>query len=461
MSKRKVGDTSFLSMPRSQSRGRTGSRTTSRNRSRSRVSSIRRAGSYAARSMSIASDLSRGAYGRAAWNAVPMVKDAVQFIRSRSRDRRTVKTTGKSMGLYKGRFAKTKRGPVSMEKKLADFSKKGFVQVQETAGVITDGDCVYLGVASAPIGLQWYGLWQSLLRALLKKGVEWDCTNVYDVPPNSGTLTVQVLVEEVTTGVTNNFYSAAWGTGNSVAAVGVTIADAVDQMMETTSNEGRKQFVEMKLVKQFGATPANADVASISLLNCRVNALVRQEVNVQNSTTAPDATEDTADEVDACPVKGRLYTMTGYCPRFVDKDRRNAGPPFSMCRDYDGVMIKAGSTSDLRALREPPLPKQFHNCKSATTWSLNPGEVKKWTNFYTVSKPFNRFCWDLSLNPNDRTYNMRCRNGTFKMIAMEKRINLGAQAITLRYEVNQTVAVKVGFNPYSQAAQTYNDPITL
>jgi len=117
--------------PRSRSRGRSMSIATSRSRSRSYPLTPRRTSSFGSvhDALSIAGDVYRGNYASAAYKA-----GSAALKRYRSKSAPSVsskrvkfnKSGAVSNGVYRGRFKKTRRNKISMEKRLADFSKKGF-----------------------------------------------------------------------------------------------------------------------------------------------------------------------------------------------------------------------------------------------------------------------------------------------------------------------------------------------
>nr|WPR18682.1 MAG: capsid protein [Owegonang virus 16] len=363
---------------------------------------------------------------------------------STSAARRSSRGSGRKPGMYAGKFNKATKASKSTP--FDTFSKKGAAFNLEVSGTCTDTDCVYIGQA-AFIPDQMYSIvWQALIRKLFQKALKLDIQSMDNVPPSWETFSVDILVVDVVTGGELTVLSQAFANSStSYRAFADTVGQAVSNYVSgDAATDFNRRFSRIKLFRladstNTSGTPINNVISEINLLRTKVHTISQVELNIQNFTTASSSTDDTIEEVDNCPLKGRQYIFKGFAPQYGNVyQSTQVGGAKSFCPTMEeGTILKRGKadTTSTVAFWEPPLPKAFNNCTKSSYVTLDPGQSKVKTFTYRSHKYFNQFLWSTAYTT-AANVTVRCREGPTVMFALEKRIHIGNQSVICAYESN-------------------------
>lgn len=381
-----------------------------------------------------------------------------------------------TQGKYEGRAKKYKLA----KRKIDMYLQKGFRNVTEITGKVTDPDCVYIGHGTTAGHKIMTVFLQAALRKLFKKCLDWNCTGVTEkIPgyqPNSDGLKLVMKAKNMETNITTDYEYLVGDGNNNLDTIERIVGDrasgqnpawadlinlweayaghavgSVDQRSTVIpySLECYRKEVNIGTFWQF--------IGDLKFENEKINLYVESELKVQNRTLAEDGGADATD-VTNNPLIGKVYGFTSSAPRLRITGQWNGGTVLQRVSDANGVVtVRAAQCVEATTMpgpglvganyiwREPPDGKVFRNCKYFNNIRINPGGIKKDVLRYKVSMQCHKFFESLGWFPSAydsylSAIQMKAK-GKFTLFALEDMINVNAlQNIAIAYEVNRTEA---------------------
>lgn len=471
--------------------------------------SLRIARSNAARTIQRAwrSSLVRGAAISGAASLSNRLRSRIENMRNRrmpfSTERRKKPKSGKKTekqkrygagpktfanGTYGGRFRRTKR--IARPSK---YLTKGFSHTHEVHGIVTDPDCVYIGMTaiSSYVGVELVA--QALLRRLFEKCIKQPIQNIKSpiqgyhnsgaaVGFNSDGFKIQLESINLSTGASIFIDYETQAPTDSIyeivgeAGIPVPVAPRWPGLMTALHNWCTKNSEDASNIiapgklhiyrKDGNAAAFWVHSGAIDLRTVRVHMFGKAEMKLQNRTLAADAGND-AGNVTSNPLIGYQYEFNGSAPAFKDIAQTPGSFRIARMLDVGGVVTARGAsmTAAGDVLKEPPKPQFFMNCVKSSRITLDPGSLKYDTVSYGFHKSFVSALKTIGFqNAAASISGQQYRNnGRSKMFALEDMINVNAlQNIAIAYEINRQTMCYITEHPNTSAqgyfrSQVYND----
>lgn len=389
-----------------------------------------------------------GPYGRAAYTGYRMARAAKRYL---STGKHVAKQTSRkrvyhTKGQYVGKFKKSGK-----KNELAMYTAKGFVNTDEIAGTVSDPDCVYLTTASLdPYACIAYAIEALYRKLLVKAGLKVSSKGEIipaRAPEDARDWVIRLLASQEGTGadeiIVYRQETTAASSINSLVNT-TTVLNAFMQyssgVLMTTGSGSDSATVELTRLQLYFKNTATEDmfVCELDLREETIHYYGKAYVKVQNRTLATGGSAD-AEDVNNNPLEGRMYYFDG-----IPKCKVYESFPINIMGVNRGVqLVRAAQFGGAAvALKEPPLPKIFWNCKSASKIVLNPGDVKKAS--VKVEGQLRFLTWLKRIRLNyGTTPGFGTTYSIFKtnMIALEDMINLSASSnVSVAFEVNRVSA---------------------
>lgn len=274
--------------------------------------------------------------------------------------------TGRSAGFHKP----TKR--VLRRSKRAKRIKKGVVKTVETGGELSDKYCIHMIHHSNPL-LQLFKVGCiTIVKKLVEKYLGVQISNLTDVPDFGSSGSVKLDCTYYVSSSATAFSSFSLDVDNvSIEESGVNF---FNQLMTVLRSNPAAEFWRVQLYRDGG----NYDrVPQIHLRGLSFEAYVKSSLKLQNRSANADGTE--ADEVDNVPLYGKIYHAPGTGFIYNDQHRDNSptlGFSPYIVDQMKGVTSLLSLSDQTGALREPPRPEYFNNCRKFNKVRLEPGAIK-------------------------------------------------------------------------------------
>lgn len=387
-----------------------------------------------------------------------------------------------------GRFPRVRR-----VKKPSKFLTKGFQHTHEINGIVTDPDCVYVGMSAVSSYVAVELVAQALLRRLFEKCIKQPINNI-KAPiqgyHNSGASTgfnsdgfkIQLETVNLSTGgssfidyetqaPTDSIYDIVGEAGISVPVVPRWPAFMTQMHNWCTKNSEDSANIiapaKLHIYRKDGNAAAFwVHSGAIDLRTVKVHMFGKADMKIQNRSLAADAGTD-SDNVTANPLVGYQYEFNSSCPAFKDTTQTPGSFRIARMLDVGGVVLARGAsmTAAGDVLKEPPKPQFFMNCVKSSKVTLDPGALKYSSVKYGFVKPFIAALKTIGFqNTAAGITGQQYRNdGRCKMFALEDMINVNAlQNIAIAYEINRQTMCYITEHPNTSAqgyfrAQTVNE----
>lgn len=357
----------------------------------------------------------------------------------------------RTSGRYQGKFKKvTRKGTFT---KFDLYNKIGVVQNTETNGNESDANTVYIineVLNSADVIKYIVG---AILRRLIEKaGIRIEGSD--KCPFGNGaanqteykiTLTKFDKRTDVLTDETFDVLAAS------------TFDDCVDHFVnefeQYSAGHGdfdNKNTIELhKFTLYFNAGTDKGIILSTMLMNeTFIDIYGTSQMKVQNRTKAiGEGDPFDAENINNNPLQGWSYLFNGV-PKAKGNSVTLGGPGvytnFERMRYPNGISSFGGSDAGQGIhIKEPPVPRQFWNCRKASKIKIDPGVIKKFSasafkrgNVLRVLKSIRLQC---DVNGTYSTYSIF----PVQMIALEDMINANAEeVISVQYEVERKLGIK-------------------
>lgn len=343
-------------------------------------------------------------------------------------------------GVYRGRVKGLRK-----RKQRTKFASKGCEYLQEANDVTTDNHCVYVGHGVAVIPAR-ATIWGAVYRSLLSKaGIDiqqWqNAFNAY------GTSTARY----------NIHYSLNDGTAEASIDISMptpaTFEDHVNTLVAQVDAIQDTSPTETVIWRRITIFPDNSGYAStvLDLTYYQVEFECSSKMKIQNRTSArkdvgeADGDDDSADNVEACPLTGKLYSQTLWKNGFsVRNPRSTFGSRDSLNCTEKGVIEGLSSTMDTNdvrnVFRKPPAPYFLGDKLKTTVAKLDPGAIKDTKFFFSCKMNLNTLLRKISNSANGLTANSIQDFGKAQVFALEKELSIGAEdntPIRVGFQVDQ------------------------
>lgn len=366
-------------------------------------------------------------------------------------------------GKFGGSFRRAKR----LTKKTPKYQTHGFVNTTEVNGTVSDPDCVYAGTTAVNARAAVEVIAQAMLRKLFQKCAGITVTNVREplqgyhngFTPFSNAdgfrislITLEVSTNTLTedtheTSTTDSIYSLV---GNQAASVAPTFAALMTKLIlyaqrGSAAASNTQMPIRLQLFRRDGnVTNFYMGSGSLDLRNEYVHLYGTANMKLQNRSVGAGGSTD-ANAVNNNPLQGYMYQFKGGVPQFKDLEAAQGTIRLSRMFDNQGVILARGAGFDVGAgkiYREPPIPKMWSNCVSASRVRLEPGEIKRSSVSWSYSARFVDMLEKLRVQVEGTTavHQTTYLPGKSVMFALEDMINVNAsELIAVAYEVNRTL----------------------
>lgn len=389
-------------------------------------------------------------------------------------------------GRYVGGFSKTRK-----VKKPNNFLRKGFVHTHEIHGIVSDQDCVYVGVSASSNEVALEMVAHALLRRLFEKCIKqpinnikaplqgfWNGTAGY----NSDGFKLELEYVNISTGALGYLSYETVAPSDSIysivgeAAIPTPVAAGWPALMTAMRGWCTSAYatadnliapVKLHIYRKDGNVTAFwVHSGCIDLRTVKVHYHAKAAIKIQNRSLAADAGND-ADNVTANPLQGYQYEFNSGCPAYKDNASESGSFRLNRMFDVGGVITARGSnmTGAASVLKEPPKPQLFMNCVKSSKVKLDPGSLKYATVSFSINKMFIAALKTIGLQqslPNILGQYYR-NDGRSKLFAFEDMINVNQeQQIAIAYEINRESMCYITEHPNTSSQGyftqfTYND----
>lgn len=388
-------------------------------------------------------------------------------------------------GKFAGKFRRTRR-----VKKPSPYLTKGFMHTHEIHGIVTDPDCVYVGMSAVSSYVAVELVAQALLRRLFEKCIKQPINNI-KAPiqgyHNSGASTgfnsdgfkIQLETINLSTGASSFIDYETQAPTDSIydivgeAGISVPVAPRWPAFMTqmhnwcTKNSEDSSNIIgpaKLHIYRKDGNSAAFwVHSGAIDLRTVKVHMFGKADMKIQNRTLAADAGTD-SDNVTANPLVGYQYEFNSSCPAFKDSTQTPGSFRIARMLDVGGVVLARGAsmTAAGDVLKEPPKPQFFMNCVKSSKITLDPGALKYSSVNYGFTKPFIAALKTIGFqNTAAGILGQQYRNdGRCKMFALEDMINVNAlQNIAIAYEINRQTMCYITEHPNTSAQGYFRSQI--
>lgn len=375
-------------------------------------------------------------------------------------NRRVTKTaTGRSTtsarmgsGQYVGKFKKATKKKDTWSTHLS----KGFCNVDEINGTVSDANCVYVGHSTVSSVQTFELVSQVILRKVFEKVGR---LNIVDVKRHllgfqgfaTGYRLELVFVNTVTGAITStsydtiateSIYTILGDNANAVAANWPGWANLWLPYIRGSGGANPPTSIptELRLYRQENISGASSylGAGSIDLGNEKIHYKSVSAIKIQNRTQTGSGSSE-AEAVDSNPLIGIHYTFKSAAPiiKALGAVSQNRSYLFTSIGSGNACMVARGGQFPVGSVfNEPIEPRSFTNLKGSNKVQLNPGNIKSSKLYYSVTMSLNRFMKSL----NDEVDGGKTINvpGSFEMYALEDIINIDSSVnIKIAYEVNR------------------------
>lgn len=353
------------------------------------------------------------------------------------------KLTTRKIGKAKSKYSKNRRAG----------SANGVVHCQETTGIQTDANCVYLGHALPIYQLKFAAWWAVFRKIHLMAG-----GTVGEFLPGNLISTVGVSVGD-NYGLTYRLNSGlAPATFNYAINAGDVIEDVINQFSDGgTIDAATVEFLHF-VYTPIATSPLKRSQLKLDLLSMKISW--KSSLKLQNRTLG--TTSDTGtDEPDNCPIYGKSYSGPGLGLKLAG----NVSQTISGLAANAGTGTIRSSAGANRSLQEPPEPNQFQKVTKAGKIHLAPGEVKT----SVLTKVINvRFGYLMNIiapapppaGPEFAGLKINGRFSVYRVFAMEKMMDVNsgtATNVSIAYENDSKIFVSCS-QKYANPTLQYKEP---
>lgn len=353
------------------------------------------------------------------------------------------------------------------------FYRMGFMHRYEGINTHSDTGVVYVSCTSNPSHMVRYALGWALLRTLFRKA-KINITELHEVPRlgTDGAFTattqdfmIEITRTEIATGTTSYASYQIPGSstiGSLVGLPGYTAIhtngtwtdfhDMYDNLIGTYVSGTTNTLIFDKIslyardnLSAIGVlAPAWNLVTTLDLENTVFYFKSLVDMKVQNRTLSQDATSN-AESTSASPLEGKIYYCNTGCPRLRDVEGIAPGLGYFMVDDLHGSR-KFGNSSftALSMLQRVPPKNYIRNCKQAKKVYLAPGVIESISFSHEMKGKLKDLVPKIKNHPYQSggvgTIIWENRNsGKSILIALEDVVNIGANNITIAYEINRWI----------------------
>ena len=304
--------------------------------------------------------------------------------------------TGHSVGVYAGKFKKTKKIKRTIEQKCLS---SGAHRTMEQYGTFSDPDCVYIHHSTSHFDEIAKVMNACLLRKIFDKA-NFKITNILNEiantnptgglnqPENSSGIKIVLTCRNAITGdYTNYFYNTL--DNQSFKDICLAWTDMEFRFIDYMRGDNKDEIYKLAIYR--------LDVAGVTgeLSNWRLGAeMYLEDISVelhlasnlviQNRTKAANVTTDDGnllERVDTQPLKGYIYDFKHADPRV----RHSGGVLGSPASNQTNVLFNSTTEAGIQIIRgaeyvgaaEPFDPKYFANISKSSSIKLQPGEMKR------------------------------------------------------------------------------------
>lgn len=438
-------------------------------RSRKRTQTMNRRGRNAKRVRTVKSSYKKNLFGKKKTVGAKKYKRmGYKYIYKRKRRSANPAPPG---AFYGGKWS---RAMAAVKQPMDVFNKTGVVLNSETIGSDDDQDCVYIMAEVVNTRSLIRQLCAAMLRTLIEKAgmrVEGPDCCPFDVDSsaaNEALYNITLVFLNTSSGVfTNQDLNCS---ANQTFSVIVTAFEAFFQNYSAGYGVGNvnNPVEPYRFTLWQGATDrSNAVILSNMLMTeTYVDVSGYSELKVQNRTQSSALSND-IEQVGNNPLQGFCYEFKGI-PRAKGNGAGNDGAGVTLKRwwqfqkmDFNRGIRTWGSAdggASETCSREPPNPRQFYNCVSASKIRLDPGQIKKMSGHFQKSANVLKLLKTVRYQT-DASGDLLANYSIFPvhLIALEDVINADVAAkITLQYELERKLGVKC----YTKAKKYYATEVT-
>lgn len=375
---------------------------------------------------------------------------------SRSRPRIVVSSGPASGGKFRTkRIGKAKSKSLKYRRKAA---VAGVIHMQESSGVASDPQCVYVGHAVSQWQIRQAAWWAVFRQIQLLAG------------GNVGEFALGRIITGL--GVTaGDTYVLTYRATSSAAVSTISYTIVAGDTVELVINKfAQEPLIDTPTVEfmQFVFTPVATSSLKRSQLKLdllSVNILWKSALKMQNRTVAV-STDISTDEPDTCPVYGKSYYGPGLGVQLKANQSQSLSG-FAANATTGLIRANAGSNPDLQ---EPLEFGQFNKVTQIGKVHLNSGEIKTSVLSKTISARFGYLMNVLAPNPPAAGatvvgVKLNGRFSVYRMFSIEKMMDANLSTaltnVQIAYENDSKVFVSVQqryINPTVQfKVQPYRD----
>lgn len=356
----------------------------------------------------------------------------------------TTKTKYRTTGTLRGKL------PTQFKKQTDEFKSRGVVMRQESGGVITDSQCIYIGHSTCPQNLVIRNVCRALLKTLVRKCGQ--TISSFEVQPESGYMyaTLDHRDPAALTDWTQKIQALS-GTFDNMASLIQNLLFTA-QVTATPQEFGRLAIYHSPYST---GTYQKAD-AEIDLRQYKLFFDIKSVLKVQNETLASATEGDpNADEIDNItnnPLTGMIYSNLGKWANYLTyrdgkfKTSSSVSPlgPELVANRQNGVLSATSTSSSTSELKKPPLRAYQFGCKRQGLVNLEPGAIKYSNLHFTASMYFNTWAMKFT-DPNwSQAEDYKIAFGNCALIGLEKSLasrQVGASTIKVGYQIDNTFKV--------------------
>lgn len=307
-------------------------------------------------------------------------------------------------------------------------SSSGVTYQRETKFTSSGADITWFGHATFDYSEVFEKMCYSLVKLLLSKaGISfsgWD--DVIGTQLTDAAIRLKWNADMNTT-TQSSQDTAAFTAVNTYGTVAIALRDLIATQLTNPVGSSalvEKQFYELALVKACakvgGAANTEFFLSQIRMDGLEMYVVTQSRLAVQNATLASnaDADNDLRDNVQACPLTGRIYEFSG---TYAKKVSRNREPAQQNSVGFYLSTVPASNPTGVSAFSEPVDTYQFYGCKKARSVNLDAGQIK--TDQVTT-------VMNINVRRYLNSYSQKIQNvyphnyGSFHLFALERKVNI-------------------------------------
>jgi len=351
------------------------------------------------------------------------------------------KTVGSgATSIYKGRILKPSQ--ISQIKVRSLGQRSGACSISETHGLVTDADVVGIGHTSWSFATVQKAVSYAIIRKLVM---------VAGAYPESVGANLQLGNREgEITGawymVFDRYDTNGTYTGNTYV---IPQNASLRVLAETSGLEGyvQAQWTDVNPLKLHAIRLYCTDdgehggrlAAMLQLKQFNMTLMLHATTGIQNRTLGAVTSGNTADTVDAQPLKGPAFGFRG-----LPKSKDQSKVPIECARREGVILYRRGEEVYTNEGYEVPARGEFSNVTESQYIRLAPGEIKSFSTSKTFRGSFESVMDQLKITSEGSEASQRYSNlpGPSQMIFLEEEMNTGsANNIRIGYETQHTCGV--------------------